>query len=88
VWINLLLTKNYIHFAQIFIFIFKSQLIHTFTESKCSNCFILYFEYRNIFIASDLIFTGGKCHMLLFLEWGILSEMFYFKLLKKGTTCM
>ena len=26
-----------------------------------------------------------KCHVLFFLEQGILSEMFYFKLLKKVT---
>jgi hypothetical protein len=28
---------------------FKSQLIHTFTESKDSNCFILYFEEIVVF---------------------------------------
>jgi hypothetical protein len=34
--------------------------------------------------ASVLIFTGGKCHVLLgFLEHWILSEMFYFNLTKK-----
>ena len=68
-------------------FFFKSQLINTFTESKDSNCFILYFEQKkNVFNASDLIFTGSKCHvLLLILEQGILSEMFHFKLLKKSS---
>jgi len=37
---------------------------------------------KNVFNASDLTFVGGKCHMLLFLEQGVLSETFYFKLLK------
>ena len=39
--------KNDIHWAQkgkVNIIFFKSQLIHTFTESKDSNCFILYVE--------------------------------------------
>ena len=30
-------------------FFFKSQLIHTLTESKDSNCFILYFEEKVVF---------------------------------------
>ena len=55
----------------------------TLTESKHIYCFILYFEYKNVFNASDLIFTGDKCHMLLFIKQGILSEMFYFRLLEK-----
>ena len=37
-----------------------------------------FFEFQNIFNASDLIFTGSKCHMLLVLEQGILLEMVYF----------
>ena len=64
------------------------QLIHTFTVSKDSDCFIFHFEIKkkNVFNASDLIFTGCKYHMLLFfLEQEILSEMFYFKWLKKVT---
>jgi hypothetical protein len=61
------------------------KLIHTFIESKDRYCFILYFELKkNVFNATDLIFTGCKCHMLLFLEQRILSEMFYFKLLTKS----
>ena len=55
----------------------ESQLIQTFTESKDStdNCFILYFEQKNVFNVSDLIFTGSKCHPLLFfLEQWILSK--------------
>ena len=63
----------------------KSQLFHTFIESKDCYCFILYFELKKtVFNATDLILTGGKCHVLLFLEQGILSEMFYFKLLTKS----
>ena len=47
-------------------FCFKCQLIHTF-QNQDSNCFIFYFEIKkNVFNASDLIFTGGKYHMLLF----------------------
>jgi len=38
---------------------------------------------KNVFNASDLIFSSGKCHCYFFLEQGSLSEMFYFKLLKK-----
>jgi hypothetical protein len=44
--------KNDIHWAQmgkVNIIFFKSQLIHTFTESKDSNCFILYFEEILVF---------------------------------------
>ena len=48
-------------------FFFKRQLIQTFTESKDSNCFIL--EQKNIFNFSDLIFTGGKCHLLLIFSY-------------------
>jgi hypothetical protein len=44
--------KNDIHWArkgELNIIFFKSQLIHTLTESKDSNCFILYFEEIVVF---------------------------------------
>ena len=47
------IVKNIIHllyFDEINVWIFfKSQLIHTFTESKGSNCFILYIEEIVVF---------------------------------------
>ena len=43
--------RNEYHF-----FFFKSQLIHTFTESKDINCFILYFE-------EIVLFWNKKLHV-------------------------
>ena len=43
VWIYWLLRGKMI-FTETKFFFYKSQLIHTFTESKDNNCFILYFE--------------------------------------------
>jgi hypothetical protein len=54
-----------------------------FKKKRYIYIYIYIYIKKNVFNVSDLIFTGGKCHVLLFLEQGILSEMFYLKLLKK-----
>jgi hypothetical protein len=61
VWIYWLLKKkNDIHWARKgqseYHFVFKRQLIHTFTESKDSNCFILYVE-------DIVVFWNKKLHV-------------------------
>ena len=55
--------------------ILLSQLIYTFTDSKDSNCFILFFELKkpNIFYASVSLAVNVTCYF--FLEQGIISEM-------------
>ena len=58
-WIYWLLTKiifTELQSARWISFFFKSQLIHTFTESKDSNCFILYFE-------EIMVFWNKKLHV-------------------------
>ena len=69
------------------IFFFKSKLIYTFSDLQNQKTVIVLFyilNKKNVLNASDLIFTSNKCY--LFLEQGILSEMFPFKVLTKSNT--
>ena len=52
---------------------------HTFLQNQKTEIVLFSILHKHVFDASDLLFTGGK----LFLEKGMLSKMFYFKLLKK-----
>ena len=61
---------------------------HTFLQNQKTVIVLFSILYKNVFDASDLLFTGGKYHVLLyfFKEKGMLSQMVYFELLKKGNT--
>ena len=65
-------------FSSVYYF-FSKVNYSTHLQNQNTVIILIYIlNLKTAFNTSDLIFSGGKCHVFPFLEQGILSEMFYF----------